>query len=523
MVLIDVFFKFLKQFLEHLLYHNVMKNYFKLTSIASSVKFYKKVVLCCIVLVSFWQQAIAQGSANLLTISSSYLAPGFKGNGNFNALIFGNLTSSGGDTEGRLGVKGDFNFPNGGYSVGAGSIGPKSPDNTDNFVVNGNFNNGVNNWGLIGNFVYNTKSPGAALPSLNSPGASVTSGKVDHIKFSTDLLTQYRTISSSLNSRVNTGTPVQVHSYDPIEINANKLGVNVFDLTLPSNPFSGKTIDITVGAEASAVVINVLNTTVDINGGSLKINGTDTKTAGGKVIFNFPNATSISLSSYAFIGSFLAPYADLTGSGGSINGQAIIGGNVGQSNGFEFHNIYFTGSFDSALPVNLTLFTATGERSSVNLTWATATETNSSRFDIERSLNGKNWASIGSVASHGESNQLKNYSFIDKSPAQGENLYRLKMIDLDDTFAYSRIQSVTVEAGTAMTIFPNPASDRILINDNFSVKQVAMTDMSGRKIYQADQISSAGIDCKNFLSGMYVVTITRTNGAIDSHKILIRK
>ena len=490
--------------------------------ILASAKFYKTVLLYSIVLVSIREHAIAQGAANILTIPSPYLASGFKGNGNFNALIFGSLTSSGGDTEGRLGIKGDFNFPNGGYSVGAGSIGPKSPDNTDNFVVNGNYNNGANNWGLVGNFVYNTKSPSAALPSLNSAGATVTGGKVDHIIFSTDLLTQYRTLSSSLDAKTNTGTPVQEHSYDPIVINANKLGVNVFDLTLPT-PFNGGTLNVVIGAGVTAVVINVKNTSVDISGGSLKINGGDDKTSGPKVLFNFPSATSISLSSYAFIGSFLAPYANLTGSGGSINGQAIIGGNVGQSNGFEFHNIYFTGTFDSALPVNLVSFTATGERNSVNLTWGTTAETNSSRFDIERSVNGKIWSQIGTVASQGESTQLKNYSFIDKSPAQGENLYRLKMIDFDETFAYSRIESVTVETGAAITVFPNPAVDRILINDNSNIKEVTMTDMTGRKIYQSDRIPSTGIDCKNLASGMYVVTMTLNNGTVDSHKVLIRK
>nr|MBZ1363183.1 Ig family protein [Dyadobacter fermentans]MBZ1363278.1 Ig family protein [Dyadobacter fermentans] len=70
------------------------------------------------------------------------------------------------------------------------------------------------------------------------------------------------------------------------------------------------------------------------------------------------------------------------------------------------------------------------------LTWSTTEEVNSDRFEIERSLNGKGWSTIGKVRSNGESSVLRNYTYTDDSPEKGENLYRLRMVDLDGTYAF---------------------------------------------------------------------------------------
>ena len=65
------------------------------------------------------------------------------------------------------------------------------------------------------------------------------------------------------------------------------------------------------------------------------------------MIFNFANATSVSLANYAFNGTVLAPLANFNGSGGQINGQLIAGSAQGTT---EFHNDVFSGD----LPVSAT-------------------------------------------------------------------------------------------------------------------------------------------------------------------------
>jgi len=96
----------------------------------------------------------------------------------------------------------------------------------------------------------------------------------------------------------------------------------------------------------------------------------------------------------------------------------------------------------AVLPVELTSFTATTEKNKVLLNWKTATEVNNYGFEIERSLSSHSlsevWETMGFVAGSGNSNSVKDYSFTDKKVAAGKYAYRLKQIDNDGTFAYSK-------------------------------------------------------------------------------------
>jgi hypothetical protein len=99
------------------------------------------------------------------------------------------------------------------------------------------------------------------------------------------------------------------------------------------------------------------------------------------------------------------------------------------------------------LPVTLVSFFAKKENQAALLQWTTSYETNSAFFEIQRSENGKDWHALGQVAAGGESKALLQYAFTDSNPisggsSKGENLYRLKMVDTDERFAYSMIRSL---------------------------------------------------------------------------------
>jgi photosystem II stability/assembly factor-like uncharacterized protein len=107
------------------------------------------------------------------------------------------------------------------------------------------------------------------------------------------------------------------------------------------------------------------------------------------------------------------------------------------SNGTILH------STDGGLPVELTSFNASFLIGKVFLNWQTATEINNYGFDIERTSElSSEWANIGFVAGHGNSNSLKEYSFIDEPKLDNNYLYRLKQIDTDGKFTYSKEISV---------------------------------------------------------------------------------
>jgi hypothetical protein len=158
----------------------------------------------------------------------------------------------------------------------------------------------------------------------------------------------------------------------------------------------------------------------------------------------------------------------------------------------------------------------------VLISWSTTEETGSDRFEIERSTDGKAWAKIGSVRSHGESNALVDYTFTDSRPAAGTNLYRLRMVDADDTYAFSSIREVTVE-GAMAAAYPNPVSDRLLIRDHNQVKHATLTSVSGMRVLSRSSVSAEGLDVRSLAPGVYMLSLTLFDGTISTQKIAVSR
>lgn len=177
------------------------------------------------------------------------------------------------------------------------------------------------------------------------------------------------------------------------------------------------------------------------------------------------------------------------------------------------------------LPVTLVDFVAIKEGPSALLTWKTSAEDNSDHFDVERSQDGKIWNWTGSVVAQGKSNTpgkpvLRYYSFRDLAPYQGPNLYRLKIVDSDGTFAYSRIEELSFEK--EMVVYPNPllTGDRLQLTplDPNTIREVKIYDMFGKVMYTG-RPSENGIDVSQLSTGSYLVQITGANGAVSTHRI----
>jgi hypothetical protein len=170
----------------------------------------------------------------------------------------------------------------------------------------------------------------------------------------------------------------------------------------------------------------------------------------------------------------------------------------------------------TALPVTLVSFQAEKTEQAVLLTWKTAEEENSADFDIQRSHDGKNWTGIGRLKAAGQANSERSYSYVDSSPLKGNNLYRLKMTDLDGTFTYSSMKSVHVGAVAAvgMIAYPNPSSDQILIQvaEWSQVKAIEMVDQKGRTVYGSTGKPASAISVRHLLPGIYVIRLIMADG-----------
>ena len=151
-----------------------------------------------------------------------------------------------------------------------------------------------------------------------------------------------------------------------------------------------------------------------------------------------------------------------------------------------------------ALPVELTQFKGAADGCNVNLSWSSSSEENFSHYELERSNNGRTFELAESVNASGSAGG-GNYFFTDKK-ADLDNYYRLKMIDYDLTYEYSKIIQVKSDCPIVEKIvaFPNPVGDDFL-NIKVEAKEatedlVRIVDITGREIFTQNLSLKKGIN-----------------------------
>jgi len=174
----------------------------------------------------------------------------------------------------------------------------------------------------------------------------------------------------------------------------------------------------------------------------------------------------------------------------------------------SFSTFHFS-SANAAMPVTLLSFSATRKNKNQNeLDWQTSSESNSSSFDIERSLNGSLFTIIGSIPAAGTSNVMKRYLFNDNYPIAGADLYyRLKMKDLDSKFKYSDIVRLNAGGAPGVVISPNPVLDMLVIKNAGQFSKIQIIDASGRTIRQLPLATSNQYDVSDLKQGVYLIRL----------------
>ncbi len=191
------------------------------------------------------------------------------------------------------------------------------------------------------------------------------------------------------------------------------------------------------------------------------------------------------------------------------------------------------GNFNGAgaLPVDLTEFTVTKEGNVSLAAWITASERNNSHFNLQRSLDGAEFTTLGRVntkAVNGTSDIELTYDYTDKAPQIGHNYYRLEQVDIDGQITYSAIIDVVWGSdGSIVSIYPNPATDKLnvdLTSDKVSQLEVRLMDMSGRVVKSVMQQTDKGLtnvtlNLSDIASGVYNVQIIENNRLIHNSKV----
>jgi hypothetical protein len=182
------------------------------------------------------------------------------------------------------------------------------------------------------------------------------------------------------------------------------------------------------------------------------------------------------------------------------------------------------------LPVTFLFVNANFSLNGVECKWATTAETNNHKFEVERSGNGALFEKIGEV--NGAKNSLKttHYSFKDFYPLKGSNYYRIKQLDLDGQFSYSKIVVALNEKNLEVTqwlIKPNPTNGiiNVLPTENSGIpnkKTLKILDSNGLEVYSEELTLYNGTGCsinlQNLKSGLYILILDN-----EARKIVIEK
>lgn len=200
---------------------------------------------------------------------------------------------------------------------------------------------------------------------------------------------------------------------------------------------------------------------------------------------------------------------------------------------FSTFYIHPTNDLSAVLPVELSYFSSVCENNKIKIEWQTVSENNNKYFEIERSDNAIDFTNIISVPTqNGNSNQIQNYLVYDNEPKNAKLYYRLKQIDKDGRFTYSKIVTVSCqyssEKNIVVFVYPNPTENVLNVFIN-SIEEasaaVKFYDLNTSLIFQKQIDITTGnnlldISLQNVPYGMYFVEISNSNGVLYKNKII---
>jgi len=175
---------------------------------------------------------------------------------------------------------------------------------------------------------------------------------------------------------------------------------------------------------------------------------------------------------------------------------------------FAAFGIGNTNAFATVITVELVDFKAKNNAKNVLLNWQTASERNSQAFDIERSIDGVSFKTIGTVKAHGNSAVKNDYVFADNTPLS-INYYRLRQMDNDGTATLSKTITVSRNDSKSSTIklYPSVSDAQITLETGIiSNATIEIVDITGR-LFNAkalnDGVSVQQMDISALPRGMY--------------------
>ncbi|AEW00904.1 hypothetical protein A4D02_13175 [Niastella koreensis] len=214
---------------------------------------------------------------------------------------------------------------------------------------------------------------------------------------------------------------------------------------------------------------------------------------------------------------------------GGLNSSASGATRAGNGSGTSTSGVI--AGIGTVLPVQLIYFAAEKINSKAVLNWTSADDINVT-YNVQRSTDGFNFATIGSVKGTGNTTGTTNYTFTDPNMIAGTSYYRLEVSgNLPTKTIYSSIASLNLSALSNIPVaYPNPAHDhfniRVAGENSNKTQVVTITDLTGQLIY-----TTIGKPTNNIISvipssplkpGLYMFKITIDGATEQIGKVMIQ-
>lgn len=302
----------------------------------------------------------------------------------------------------------------------------------------------------------------------------------------------------------------------PISISWSSLGNHDWVRTMPSGFIEWEDPDGLACINSEQILINGLGA-VTANFAALKF-GTDNSTTDGHVNFGYrvhngtswgawQNSPNFSIATTNTGGSWSAM---ATGHRMEIRACADFGG---QSQ--DTRLTVFNTNLGSPFPVRWgNVRGELTDKGKAVIWWQTYSEINNDYFEVQRSMDGKEYETVGVVQGTGNSQEMRQYEYLDETVGEGlKYMYRIKQTDFDGQFDYSHIIEIKTEnLNDKLAISPNPVEDKLRLqfkNPGTENLEFYIYSVSGKKVktmYCSSEQNYVESDVSDLPSGAYFIS-----------------
>jgi hypothetical protein len=199
----------------------------------------------------------------------------------------------------------------------------------------------------------------------------------------------------------------------------------------------------------------------------------------------------------------------------------------------RFKIVFKPAAAPSPLPVTFTDVKAFRQAASVMVKWNVENEINIAKYEVEKSLNGKDFSAVNTTLAAGKNSLTGNYSWADENPANGTSFYRIKSIGTDGSGQYTAIIKVSIlQSAASFNVYPNPVTgSKVTLqmdNQPAGIYQLKLINNAGQVIYtnriliNSNSLSQTINPGREMPKGIYHLEVTNADNTVQLKKVVVQ-